>query len=172
METTELIKLVDTTIGSYKAYGSHGSDMEAYKNLNNVSELIMHLINNLCDNAKDINHYAYSIAAVGKRSKQILNEIQEMINEVNHKIEEDNKLTAEFCYSDSGSEFDIEYNKKYLEKNKRYKVDRIDMSAFSTRIYLEGFEDSKNGFNSVCFTFRENGEEINIYEDKRFNPYL
>ena len=48
-------------------------------------------------------------------------------------------------------------------------VNNINMGQSSTSIYLEGFKDS---FNSVFFNFKENGKEINIYGDKRYNPYL
>ena len=56
-----------------------------------------------------------------------------------------------------------------LEINKVYKVDYIDMGQSSTDIYLKGI---KHSFNSVCFKFYENKRPINIYKDKRFNPYL
>ena len=48
-------------------------------------------------------------------------------------------------------------------------VNNISMGQSSTSIYLEGFEGS---FNSVFFNFKEDGKDINIYGDKRYNPYL
>lgn len=45
----------------------------------------------------------------------------------------------------------------------------IIMHQSSTDIYLEGHFGS---FNSVFFDFEENGEELNIYGDRRFNDYL
>lgn len=48
-------------------------------------------------------------------------------------------------------------------------VNNINMGRSSTSIYLEGFKDS---FNSVFFNFKEDGKDINIYGDKRYNPYL
>jgi len=48
-------------------------------------------------------------------------------------------------------------------------VNNINMGQSSTSIYLEGFEGS---FNSVFFNFKEDGKDINIYGDKRYNPYL
>lgn len=48
-------------------------------------------------------------------------------------------------------------------------VNNINMGQSRTSIYLEGFKDS---FNSVFFNFKEDGKEINIYGDKRYNPYL
>ena len=65
--------------------------------------------------------------------------------------------------------------RKYpLEIGKMYEVDSIDMGSYNTDILLKGFNgrDSKSWFNSVCFEFYENGKEIDIYSDKRFNLYL
>jgi hypothetical protein len=55
-----------------------------------------------------------------------------------------------------------------------YEVDLIDMGSSSTDILLKGFNDrdSKSWFNSVCFEFYEDDKEIDIYSDKRFNPYM
>ena len=48
------------------------------------------------------------------------------------------------------------------------------MGSYKTDILLKGFNDwdSNSWFNSVCFEFYENGKEIDIYSDERFNPYL
>ena len=51
----------------------------------------------------------------------------------------------------------------------RFTIRSIDMGQSSTFIYL--IEHSGH-FNSVFFDFEENGEELNIYGDPRFNPYL
>lgn len=48
-------------------------------------------------------------------------------------------------------------------------VNNINIGQSSTSIYLEGFEGS---FNSIFFNFKEDGKDINIYSDKRYNPYL
>ena len=58
---------------------------------------------------------------------------------------------------------------KELEEGQMYEIDHIDMGQSSTGIYLKGI---KHSFNSVCFKFYENKRPINIYKDKRFNPYL
>jgi len=50
-----------------------------------------------------------------------------------------------------------------------YEVNNVDMGGFYTTVYLVGF---KQGFNSVCFKFYENNKPINIYKDRRYNPYL
>ena len=51
----------------------------------------------------------------------------------------------------------------------RIEVKDIIMHQSSTDVYLEGYSDS---FNSVFFEFEENGEELDIYGDRRFNDYL
>ena len=51
----------------------------------------------------------------------------------------------------------------------RIEVKDIIMHQSSTDVYLEGYSDS---FNSVFFEFEENGEELDIYNDRRFNDYL
>ena len=56
-----------------------------------------------------------------------------------------------------------------LEIGKIYEVEDISMGQSNTRIRLKGI----NGiFNSIYFKFYYNDEPINIYEDKRFNPYI
>lgn len=52
----------------------------------------------------------------------------------------------------------------------KFEVDYIDMGGSSTSIYLKDFPNQL--FNSVFFEFEENGEELDIYGDTRFNPYL
>lgn len=65
--------------------------------------------------------------------------------------------------------------RKYpLEIGKMYEVDTINMGGCYTDILLKGFNSKyfMNWFNSVCFEFYENGKKIDIYSDKRFNPYI
>ena len=76
----ELTKLVDTIIGSYKAYGHHEDDMKALTNLNDVEELLKHMILQLCDNVqRGFDSSAYSVEIVGERSAEILGVIHEQI---------------------------------------------------------------------------------------------
>lgn len=56
-----------------------------------------------------------------------------------------------------------------LEIGKHYEVSSIDMGSCYTSVYLHGNERS---YNSVMFEFYEDGKEIDIYSDPRFNPYL
>lgn len=52
----------------------------------------------------------------------------------------------------------------------KFEVEYIDMGGSSTSIYLKDFPN--HPFNSVFFEFEENGKELDIYSDTRFNPYL
>lgn len=60
-----------------------------------------------------------------------------------------------------------------LNKDEIYEVKHISMGQSYTSIYLKvPKDDTKNPFNSVIFDFYENGEELDIYSDHRFNSYL
>lgn len=74
------------------------------------------------------------------------------------------------------STLDAGYNSERIEMNNlgikigdRFIVTDIDMGQSSTSI---GLKEHSGYFNSVFFNFEENGEELNIYGDPRFNPYL
>ena len=56
-----------------------------------------------------------------------------------------------------------------LVVGKLYEVDDIQMGQIYTDIFLKGKDLS---YNSIIFEFYENGEKIDIYRDKRFNPYI
>lgn len=56
-----------------------------------------------------------------------------------------------------------------LVKGKEYPVEHISMGQSYTHVRLEGISDL---INSVCLKFYENGKQLDIYNDKRFNPYL
>ena len=58
---------------------------------------------------------------------------------------------------------------KKLKVGKEYEVKHISMGGSYTSIYLVG---NPYSYNSIMFEFYENGEPINIYKDRRFNPYL
>ena len=57
-----------------------------------------------------------------------------------------------------------------FKEGDKFEVDYIDMDGSSTSIYLKDFPNQP--FNSVFFEFEENGEELDIYDDTRFNHYL
>ena len=56
-----------------------------------------------------------------------------------------------------------------LEVGKEYEVKHISMGGSRTSIYLV---EKRYSYNSIMFEFYENGKTINIYKDRRFNPYL
>lgn len=58
---------------------------------------------------------------------------------------------------------------KGLVKGEEYPVEHISMGQSYTHVRLEGISYS---INSICLEFYEDGKQINIYNDKRFNPYL
>ena len=62
-----------------------------------------------------------------------------------------------------------EMNNLGIKVGDRFTVRNVDMGQSNTSIYLE---EHSGSFNSVFFEFEENGEEINIYSDYRYNPYL
>ena len=70
------------------------------------------------------------------------------------------------CIQKSG---DCSWTEHDLQVGAYYKVEKIDMGQSYTSIYLEEFF---RVYNSVYFEFYENGKEIDIYKDKRFNPYI
>lgn len=54
-------------------------------------------------------------------------------------------------------------------EGEKYEVARVDMGRCSTAIY---FADKESYYNSVMFKFEEDGKPIDIFRDKRYNPYL
>lgn len=70
---------------------------------------------------------------------------------------------------EAGYDSQKEKMKELFELNQELEVDDIDMGQSSTSIYLKGYDRS---FNSVFFDFYEDGKELNIFNDERFNPYL
>ena len=50
-----------------------------------------------------------------------------------------------------------------------YPVSDISIGQSYTSVYLENFQGA---FNSVQFEFYEDGKPLNIFRDRRFNPYL
>lgn len=56
-----------------------------------------------------------------------------------------------------------------LEVGKLYEVENIYMGQSNTSILLKG---RKGCYNSVYFDFYEGDKLIDIFKDKRFNPYI
>ena len=66
----------------------------------------------------------------------------------------------DICYSYLGHD---------LELGKEYEVESINMGQSHTTIRLK---DRPNLYNSVYLAFYENGNPLDIYKDRRFNPYI
>lgn len=71
---------------------------------------------------------------------------------------------------DNGRPFDQEILKKNnIKIGDKFEVEDVSMGQSNTSIILKGFD---NVFNSVHFRFEdEYGDEIDIYNDPRYNPY-
>lgn len=52
------------------------------------------------------------------------------------------------CTLNGGYDFDSKNAKRYLKKDKIYTVTRVEVGGWSTKVWIEGFDDS---FNSVHF---------------------
>lgn len=62
-----------------------------------------------------------------------------------------------------------QFNSYNFQLGDRIRVTRIEVGRSSSKIWLEGYEDS---FNSVYFEFEEDGKSLDIYQDKRFCTYI
>lgn len=79
-------------------------------------------------------------------------------------------VIAKFTNPENGFPHDAEKAKKAgLIAGNEYPVSDISVGQSYTNVYLENFQGP---FNSVQFEFYEGGEPLNIFQDKRFNPYL
>ena len=71
----------------------------------------------------------------------------------------------------SGHEDDQEQIKNLNFKvGDKFEVENISMGQSYTSLTLKEFP--KQSFNSSNFSFEEDGKKLNIFNDKRFNPYL
>lgn len=78
-------------------------------------------------------------------------------------------IKAFFNSPEAGFPHHIEAGKS-LELGKFYEVSIINMGQSYTSVKLADFPDLV--FTSTQFKFFENGNEINIFRDPRFNPYM
>ncbi len=79
-------------------------------------------------------------------------------------------VTAKFVHPENGYPSDIEKSKKVgLVIGSDYPVSNISVGQSYTNVFLENFPGA---FNSVQFEFYEDGDPINIFCDRRFNPYI
>lgn len=79
-------------------------------------------------------------------------------------------VTARFLYPDNGYLSDTKFaEEKGLVEGTDYPVRDISVGQSHTSVYLENFPGV---FNSVQFEFFEDGEPLDIFRDRRFNPYM
>lgn len=78
-------------------------------------------------------------------------------------------LIAKFVNPDDGTRYDVLKANSLLTVGYEYQVTDLYMGLTHTEIYLAGFVEP---FNSVHFDFYENGREIDIFRDARYNPWL
>ena len=79
-------------------------------------------------------------------------------------------VTAKFTNPENGFPHDEEKAKKAgLIAGNEYPVSDISIGQSYTSVHLENFQGA---FNSVQFEFYEDGKPLNIFRDRRFNPYL
>ena len=71
----------------------------------------------------------------------------------------------------SGHEDDQEQIKNLNFKvGDKFEVENISIGQSYASLTLKEFP--KQSFNSSNFSFEEDGKKLNIFNDKRFNPYL
>lgn len=57
-----------------------------------------------------------------------------------------------------------------LKVGDKFEVEYISMGQSSTKVTLKDF--TEDCFSSVFFRFEEDGKDLDIFKDERFNPYL
>ena len=83
-----------------------------------------------------------------------------------YRFNDDNMIIAK-CIDDKNPRTDEKYP---IEIGESYEVELISMGQSWTFIYLKDFEQQP--FNSLVFEFYEDDKPLDIYKDKRFNPYI
>lgn len=76
-------------------------------------------------------------------------------------------IQAKCVTLNAGHDDEKEEAQRKLELGRYYEVKAISMGGSYTNITLP-----HGNFNSVFFVFFEDDNHLNIYNDKRFNPYL
>lgn len=78
-------------------------------------------------------------------------------------------LIAKYMNLNAGMDSDVTRAAALLIPGHEYQVTDLYMGSCHTEIWLAGFVEP---FNSVQFDFYEDGREIDIYRDRRYNPWL
>lgn len=79
-------------------------------------------------------------------------------------------LIAKYTKPNRGDRYDKQQISRFLTLGEKYSVNCISMGQSHTSIYLTDFPHIP--FNSIFFDFEEDGKEINIFVDERYNPYI
>ena len=78
-------------------------------------------------------------------------------------------IFAKYAHPNNGHEYQqVEIN-GLLKVKQQYPVDRISIGNCHTVVFLKSI---LKPFNTVFFDFYENGKEIDIYTDPRFNHHI
>ena len=78
-------------------------------------------------------------------------------------------ILAKYAHPNNGYKHQQEEINGLLKVNEQYEVDNVTIKYCHTDIHLRGIATP---FNSVFFDFYEDGKEIDIYTDRRFNPHI
>lgn len=79
-------------------------------------------------------------------------------------------LYAKFMYPDNGFDCDVAHAEiAGLKVGEKYEVEYLSMGQSFTSIFLKNFDGC---FNSVQFEFEEDGVEVDIYKEYKYNHYL
>lgn len=79
-------------------------------------------------------------------------------------------IQAMYLYQHNGTEFSqANVMKADLVLGTSYDVTNIIMGQSNTSVYLAGYDQP---FNAIHFEFFEDDQQIDIFKDRRFNPYL
>ena len=77
-------------------------------------------------------------------------------------------ITAKVVNLDGGYDSERKRARECLQVGEVYEVEHISVGGSHTSIDLVDL----GGFNSIYFEFFEDGEPLDIFSDRRFNPYL
>lgn len=128
IETKTLHKDLREIIGSITPSASHGTDIERLENLKTNCELIIILLDELCEVANSRDSCAYSTRLLGETAYKCLCECSEIIENI--QCEED--LEISFKLSSSGLE-------KLGNLNEKYNIQFFKIDSDSVRKTIDKF---------------------------------
>jgi len=78
-------------------------------------------------------------------------------------------VIAKFTHPDKGQELQRREINRLCKINGEYELATVYMKEDITTVRLIGYFE---WFNSIFFDFFEDGKEVDIYTDPRFNPFI